>query len=110
MRIDQVLTNLLSNALKYGNGQPVDVDLTCSAGTARITVRDRGIGIPLAHQRRIFERFERAASARHYGGFGLGLWIVQRIVSASGGSVSVQSEPANGAVFVVELPLEPGGR
>jgi PAS domain S-box-containing protein len=104
MRIDQVVSNLLSNAVKYGAGQPIDVELTCDAITARLVVRDRGIGIALDHQRRIFERFERATAARHYGGFGLGLWIVQRVVEASGGKISVQSAPRQGATFLVELP------
>jgi signal transduction histidine kinase len=103
-RIDQVLTNLLSNALKFGAGQPVDVDVSCGETFARLCVRDRGIGIARESQAQIFARFERASSPRHYGGLGFGLWIAQQIVDASGGSITVQSEPQEGATFVVELP------
>lgn len=106
MRLDQVVSNLLTNAIKYGGGQPVDVELAAPAGglPVRLVVRDRGIGIAPENQRRIFERFERAASVRHYGGFGLGLWIARQIVEASGGSISVDSEPGRGSTFTVELP------
>ena len=85
MRLDQVLTNLLANAVKYGPGKPVDVRVRGEPGRAVITVRDHGIGISAADQQRIFERFERAVSKRNYGGFGLGLWIVREIVEALGG-------------------------
>jgi signal transduction histidine kinase len=105
-RIDQVLSNLLSNALKYGGGRPVDIDITCTEKTARFVVRDQGIGISPEYHQRIFHRFERAAPARHYGGFGLGLWIAWRIVDASGGTISVESEPQKGAAFAVELPRD----
>ncbi|HZU85631.1 MAG TPA: ATP-binding protein [Polyangiaceae bacterium] len=105
LRMDQVVTNLLTNAIKYGAGKPIDVELTNRGTTARLVVRDRGIGIAPEHQRRIFERFERAASVRHYGGFGLGLWIARQIVEASGGSITVQSTPGQGSTFSVELPL-----
>jgi signal transduction histidine kinase len=70
---------------------------------AILTVRDRGIGISLPDQARIFERFERAVSERSYGGFGLGLWIVREIVESLGGTVRVESAPGEGATFTVEL-------
>ncbi|HEX2572890.1 MAG TPA: MEDS domain-containing protein, partial [Polyangia bacterium] len=79
-RLDQVITNLLSNAMKYGLRQPIDVTVTPAAGRAQVSVRDRGIGIPPEHHARIFERFERAVSERNYGGLGLGLWISRQIV------------------------------
>ncbi len=103
-RIDQVLMNLLSNALKYGAGHAVDVEVSCSNEFARLVVRDRGIGIARENQVKIFGRFERASSPRHYGGFGLGLWLVRQIVDAVGGSITVESELQRGATFVVDLP------
>jgi len=104
-RLEQVITNLMSNALKYGEGRPVDV--TVEGGErARLSVRDRGIGISPNDQQRIFERFERAASTRNFGGIGLGLWIVKEIVAALDGQVWVESEAGAGATFIVELPYE----
>ncbi len=105
MRLEQVLTNLLSNALKYGRAQPVDVAVSIEGERARLCVRDRGLGIPIESQRRIFDRFERAVSGRHYGGLGLGLWIVRQIVEALGGSIEVASVPGIGSTFTVWLPL-----
>jgi PAS domain S-box-containing protein len=106
-RLDQVLTNLLSNAMKYGSGKPVHVGVvgpTDGEGKVRLVVRDEGIGIETSAQARIFGRFERAVSERHYGGFGLGLWIVRELVEAHGGNVHFESEPGRGSTFVVELP------
>jgi signal transduction histidine kinase len=105
VRIEQVLTNLLSNALKYGQGKPVELELAIEGGCAVVRVSDHGIGIDRAHHERIFLRFERAVAARHYGGFGLGLWITRQIVEASGGTIAVDSEPNRGSTFVVRLPL-----
>jgi PAS domain S-box-containing protein len=106
-RLEQVMTNLLRNAVRYGSGKPVEITLSKTAAGIRLSVRDHGIGIAPEAQQRIFERFGRASSSRNYGGFGLGLWIVQQIVQASGGTVTVDSAPGCGATFVVELPLLP---
>ena len=73
----------------------------------RIAVRDHGIGIAPEALERIFERFERAVSSRNYGGLGLGLYIVRRIVEAHGGTIRVESAPGEGSTFLVELPLRP---
>ncbi|RKH40689.1 hybrid sensor histidine kinase/response regulator [Corallococcus sicarius] len=106
LRIDQVVTNLLANAAKYGQGRPIEVRVAAEEGTARVTVRDEGIGISAEDRARIFERFERAVPGRNYGGLGLGLWIARQVVEAHGGRITVDSAPGAGATFVVELPLE----
>jgi signal transduction histidine kinase len=104
LRLEQVLANLVSNALKYGAGKPVEVGVETSDDRARLSVRDYGIGISRTDTDRIFGRFERAAPVRHYGGLGLGLYITQRIVAEHGGTIHVTSEPGAGSLFVVELP------
>jgi signal transduction histidine kinase len=106
MRIDQIISNLLSNALKYGENNPVEITVGREADRARLVVRDHGIGIDASDLPRIFERFERGAS-RHVGGFGLGLWIVRQVVDALGGTIAVESRLGFGSVFIVEIPLEP---
>jgi PAS domain S-box-containing protein len=107
LRIEQVLMNLISNSLKYAAGQPIQVSLAREADIAVIEVRDRGPGIPEAELFRIFERFERAASASHYGGMGLGLYVARQIVEAHGGTITAHNLPRGGARFAVSLPLEP---
>lgn len=104
LRLEQVITNLISNAIKYGREKPIDVVVSAADGIATIAVHDDGIGISKEHQNHIFERFERAVSERQYGGFGLGLWITRQIVEALGGTISVESELGNGATFTVRLP------
>ncbi len=104
VRVEQVVTNLLSNAIKYGAGKPIHVELDAMEDRVRLVVRDHGIGIERDSQRRVFERFERAASARHYGGFGLGLWITRQVVVASGGSITLESALGQGSTFSVYLP------
>ena len=104
LQLDQMITNLLSNAMKYGRGKPIEVTLESAEAGATLSVKDFGIGIAPAHQARIFERFERAVSGQHYGGLGLGLWIVRQIVEALGGSIRVRSQPEQGSEFVVFLP------
>jgi signal transduction histidine kinase len=106
LRLDQVLTNLLSNALKYGSDNPIEVTARRDANFAVIAVRDQGIGIPKEEQQRIFGRFERSVQARAYGGFGLGLWIAREIVVLSGGTISVESDEGAGACFSVRLPAD----
>jgi signal transduction histidine kinase len=103
--LDQVLSNLLQNAIKYGAGKPVSVRAQREGASAVLVVQDHGIGIAPEDHQRIFERFERAASSRNYSGLGLGLWIAREIVSAHGGRLSVVSSPGSGATFRVELPL-----
>jgi signal transduction histidine kinase len=105
VRLDAVVGNLVSNAVKFGEGKPITISVSCHGSVARIAVSDHGIGIPPEEQARIFEKFERAVSERHYGGFGLGLWVVRQIVEAHGGSIHVASEAGQGSTFVVELPL-----
>jgi NO-binding membrane sensor protein with MHYT domain/signal transduction histidine kinase len=102
-RLEQVVSNLLTNAARYGQGNPVDVAVRTENGEAWLVVRDRGIGIAPEALQRIFERFERAAS-RNFGGLGLGLYIVRQIVEAHGGTITVQSELGVGSTFTVRLP------
>lgn len=107
LRIEQVLTNLISNALKFGAGRPVEVTIRSHGPLAEVEVRDHGIGIAPEDVERIFHRFERAVSARAYGGLGLGLYIARQLVEAHGGTIRVDSRPNEGARFTVELPLQP---
>ncbi|MFP2960734.1 PAS domain S-box protein [Myxococcus sp. 1LA] len=106
LRMEQVMINLLTNAMKYGAGEPIRMEVSQVGEGARIRIQDHGVGIPLEAQSRIFERFERAAS-RNYGGLGLGLFITRRLVEAHGGTIRVESQPGQGATFVVDLPPEP---
>jgi signal transduction histidine kinase len=98
--------NLLSNAVKFGSGRPIEVAVERDQELARLTVTDHGIGIAPDQQSRIFERFERAVSSRHYGGFGIGLWVARQLVEAHGGSILVASRTGEGSRFTVSLPLE----
>jgi PAS domain S-box-containing protein len=107
LRIEQVITNLLVNAAKFGQGKPISIAVDGDDTRARIRVSDRGIGIsPDAHAR-VFERFERAVPSEHFGGLGIGLYVVQQVVDAHGGEVRVESTPGAGATFTVELPVAP---
>jgi signal transduction histidine kinase len=103
--MEQIVTNLLSNALKYGAGKPVELTLESDGTRARLTVADGGIGIAADDVQRIFARFERAAPARNFSGMGLGLYITRQAVEAHGGRITVTSQPGRGATFIVDLPL-----
>jgi PAS domain S-box-containing protein len=105
VRIEQIVDNLMSNAIKYGRGQPIEIAVDRVDDRARLSVRDHGIGVAPEDQARIFQRFERAVSPRHFGGLGLGLWIAHQLVAAHGGVIRVASAGGEGAEFQVELPL-----
>ncbi|MBF5046481.1 histidine kinase [Aggregicoccus sp. 17bor-14] len=104
-RLEQAVTNLLSNALKYGRGRPVQVRARVHAGHALLEVQDHGLGVRAEDLTRIFERFERAISPSEVSGLGLGLYITREIARAHGGSVEVQSRPGEGSTFTLRLPL-----
>lgn len=104
IRIQQVVTNLLSNALKFGEQKPVEVILKTTADKAILQIKDNGIGISLEDKWRIFKPFERAVSDRHFGGLGLGLYISQQIIEEHNGSIHLESVLGQGSSFVVELP------
>lgn len=104
-RLDQVLTNMLSNAIKYGRGEPIQVVVISNGTHARLTVRDHGIGIDAADRERIFDRFERVRISGDPGGLGLGLYITRQIVHEHGGNIEVDDTPGGGSTFTVALPL-----
>lgn len=104
-RLEQVVTNLLSNAAKYGQQKPVTVVVTKSETQVTLCVEDQGRGISPEDQMRIFKRFERAVSGTEISGLGLGLTIIKEILDAHQGHISVQSKPGEGSKFIVELPL-----
>ncbi len=104
-RLEQVLTNLLGNAIKYGPDAPIEVRLRREGDEAVLEVEDRGMGIPSEDLDRIFTPFERTRASRRKKGVGLGLYIVRRIVESHGGSISVRSEVDRGSTFTVRLPL-----
>ena len=110
MAIEQILENLLSNAIRFGAGQPVEVAFASDGGLARLSVRDWGIGISDHDQGLIFERFRRSGPVRPNGGFGVGLWITRQLVHAMQGEIGVSSKPGAGSTFIVRLPLSPGDR
>jgi two-component system, OmpR family, sensor histidine kinase MtrB len=112
LRVEQVITNLLSNALKYSPAdQPVAIELATTEAAAILSVTDRGAGISQADQQRLFEPFRRVGPSRHAApGIGLGLFVVRRIVTAHGGRVEVASSPGQGATFTVHLPLRGAGK
>ena len=108
-RLEQVLTNLLGNALKYGAGAPIEIEVAATEGAARYRIRDGGIGTAPEEVPHLFQPFGRAVSPRHYGGLGLGLFIARQIVEMHGGTIGVTSEPGAGSTFTVELPRAAAG-
>jgi signal transduction histidine kinase len=93
--------------MKFGARRPIEVTVQAREGGVQISVRDHGIGISKEDQNRIFGRFERAVSSRNFGGMGLGLYISAQILRALSGSISVESEPGQGACFTIDLPCGP---
>ncbi|MES2964055.1 MAG: PAS domain-containing sensor histidine kinase [Bdellovibrionota bacterium] len=104
-RLGQVVANLLSNAMKYGEGAPVEVSVFRAGSEALITVHDNGPGVADANQSRIFERFERAVSASEASGLGLGLYISRQIAEAHGGRVDLVSAVGEGSTFTIRIPI-----
>ena len=104
-RLEQVVVNLLTNALKYGKGKPIFIQVNSDEKSAGFIIRDQGMGIAKEDQERIFKRFERLTRTKNFGGLGLGLYIVRQIVDAHGGSIQVESNCDEGAVFKLSLPL-----
>ncbi len=103
-RLHQVVENLLTNAMKYGNGKPIELSLRHESGEVVLRVKDHGHGIAHDQRDRIFERFERVTSEKNISGLGLGLYLTKQIVQAHGGSIAVESELGVGSVFSVRLP------
>jgi PAS domain S-box-containing protein len=106
LRLDQAIGNLLTNAIKFGLGRPIELTVTGTEHSVVLEVTDHGVGIRRDLQRSIFEPFERAVPARHYGGLGLGLYIVRTIVTGLGGSLTVRSEEGAGSTFTIALPRQ----
>ncbi len=104
-RIDQVVVNLISNAIKYAAGSKITVEASKNETHAFLSVRDNGPGIPKEKIPAVFQRYERANHDRNVVGLGLGLFICRQIIEAHGGTIRVQSEEKKGAAFLIELPL-----
>jgi len=106
-RLEQVVANLLSNALKYGPGKPIRVTTSIEEPYAILAVQDFGMGITEEDQAKLFQRFGRVASVKQFGGLGMGLYISREIVEAHGGRIHLKSAPGEGSTFTVEIPLRP---
>jgi len=105
-RLEQVVINLLTNAMKYGQGQPVEVTVKATSNGAELSVTDHGIGISKSSQEHLFQRYVRVEPQWHIGGLGLGLFIVHNVVRAHGGTIRVKSQPQIGSTFTVWLPFD----
>lgn len=107
LAVEQVVENLLSNALKFGAGGPVTVRLRSDGRSARLDVQDRGIGMSPDQQGRVFGRFEQVIAQHRGPGFGVGLWLSNHLVAAMDGRIAVSSHMGEGSTFTVTLPLAP---
>jgi signal transduction histidine kinase len=108
-RLEQVMDNLISNAIKYAPGSPFKISLSADHARAVIKVEDRGPGIAKEKQDKIFNRYERASESKNISGLGLGLFIVSEIIKAHEGTISLDSESGKSTVFCIELPIERKG-
>jgi signal transduction histidine kinase len=104
LRLEQIVGNLVSNALRYGAGAPISIRIGVDGDTAQLCVRDLGIGIAAEDLPRIFQRFERARNVGRSTGFGIGLWVVAELCRAMGGAVEIESELDRGTAVSVALP------
>jgi PAS domain S-box-containing protein len=103
-RLEEAISNVVSNAIKFGAGRPIDIEVKSRDATAILTVQDRGIGIPSQDLSRIFGRFEQTTTSRNYGGLGLGLYIANQIVDQHGGTIRAENRPQGGASIFIEIP------
>jgi signal transduction histidine kinase len=108
MAAAEIVENLLTNAIKYGQGKPIEISLKATPEAAQIAVRDGGIGIDEKDKARIFERFERAVRRGTQPGFGIGLWLSRSLAEMMGGSIAVYGKPGAGSLFTVSLPISQG--
>jgi two-component system, OmpR family, sensor kinase len=108
MAMEQILENLLSNAVRYGSGRPIEVALRRDGRMTELSVCDQGIGICEEDQARIFEHFYNLRRTSPKGGFGVGLWVTRQLIRSMEGEITVSSSPGKGSVFTVRLPLQPG--
>lgn len=107
LALEQIIDNLVSNALKYGGRTPVELSLDACEKRVRLQVRDHGSGIAPNDRERVFQRFEQAVGHGDQGsGFGIGLWVVGQLAEAMGGRVVVDDAPGGGALFTVTLPRQ----
>ncbi|HSW88160.1 MAG TPA: HAMP domain-containing sensor histidine kinase [Candidatus Saccharimonadales bacterium] len=106
VRIEQAISNLISNAIKYGRKKPIEITLSKRETMGRLVMKDQGIGIPASEAKRIFALFQRAVSPNDYKGLGVGLYITNQIIKAHGGKISVSSKEGKGSTFTLELPLK----
>jgi signal transduction histidine kinase len=104
LALEQIVDNLLLNAIKYGAGKPIEITVSSDGADFRVMVRDHGVGMSAQAQERIFEPFERAIAYGTKAGFGVGLWVVRQLVDAMGGTIGVDSTPDVGTTFTVTLP------
>ncbi len=107
LAVEQVIENLLSNALKFGIGEPVTLRLRSDGRSARLDVQDRGVGMSLDQQAQLFVCFEQVVAQHRGGGFGVGLWLANRLIMAMDGRIDVSSCVGKGSTFTVTLPLSP---
>ncbi len=106
VRIEQAISNLISNAIKYGRRKPIDITISKRETMGRLIMKDQGIGIPATELKRIFALFQRAVSSNDYKGLGVGLYITNQIIKAHGGKISVTSREGKGSTFTIDLPLK----
>lgn len=107
LRLEQVVVNLMSNAIKYAPGAAIKVALSEKRGNARLVIQDAGPGIPAARHGKIFKRFERGPTERNVTGLGLGLFIVKQVIEAHHGAIRLESQEGSGAAFIIDLPTTP---
>lgn len=105
-RIEQIVTNLMTNAIRYGKGKPIQVSLSMEGEDVVIRVADQGVGIPAHEQKKIFEAFERGSENGVKAGLGLGLYISRKLAEAHGGEMAVISHEGSGSMFTLRLPLK----